>query len=301
MKKWLIILFFVPLASQGQQQGIYSQYIFNLFTVNPAYAGELDALATSLSYRAQWVGFEGAPNSQYFTAHTPLPKKNMALGIQIQNDEIGARQTPSFAIAYAYKLNLGKNRRISFGLQGGVVNYQYNWNELQYNRPQDPVAYESASNKWIPNFDFGVMYLDPQNYFGVTLKSINQAKTISSDFSDASLSTLLYIVGGRTMPLSEKVSLKPSFIAMKSLETPFQFDVNIGALYDNRFWLTATYRYQFGMVFSGQFYINDQFHFGYSYDLATNGLMGQQGGTHEIFIGYEFNIYKTPASKSRQY
>lgn len=225
----------------------------------------------------------------------------MALGLQVQNDEIGARRTPSFSVAYAYKLNLGNNRKISLGLQGGIVNYQYRWDELEYNREQDPVAYGTDANKWIPNFDFGVMYLDPKNYVGVSLKGINQAKTIASDNSDASLSTYLNIIGGRTMPVSNKVSIKPSFIVRKSVETPLQFDVNVGAMYSNKFWLTVTYRYQFGMVFSGHFYINDHFHFGYSYDLATNQLMGQQGGTHELFIGYEFNIFKTPATKTRQY
>lgn len=302
MRRLVVIAMFVlPLATFGQQHGIYSQYIFNLFGVNPAYAGELDALSTSLSYRTQWVGFEGAPVTQSFSAHTPLPNKNMALGLQVQNDEIGARKTPSMSVAYAYKLKLGNKRKISMGLQAGIINYQYRWQDLNYRNEDEPVAYGTDGNKWIPNFDFGIMYIDPDKYVGFSVTSMNQAEIIKSEFSEASLGTFYNVVAGRVWEISEVLSLKPSTIIRKSKEGPLQFDLNFGAKIKNKFWLTTSYRYQFGFVFSGHFYINEHFHFGYAYDLPTNELLAEQSGTHEIFIGYEFNIFKTQSRKSRQY
>src|SRR5690606_7989379 len=116
----------------GQQHGLYSQYIFNLYTVNPAYAGERDALSAAISYRAQWVGFEGAPKTQNFSIHSPLPNNNMALGLFFQNEEIGARSIPSLMAAYSYKLKINRSSHISFGLQGGAFHYQYHWDKLEY-------------------------------------------------------------------------------------------------------------------------------------------------------------------------
>ncbi len=302
MRRFLVIaLLFIPLLGFGQQHGIYSQYIFNLYAVNPAYAGELNALSTSLSYRTQWVGFEGAPVTQNFSIHSPLPKKNMALGLQVQNDEIGARKTPSVKMAYAYKLKLGQQRRISMGLQAGVINYQYRWQDLNYRNEDEPVAFGTDGNKWIPSFDFGVMYLDPKSYLGFSMTNINQAKIIENEFSEASIGTFYNLIAGTVFEISENLSLKPSTIIRKATDSPVQFDLNFGAKIKNKFWLTTTYRYQFGFVFSGHVYVNEHFHFGYAYDLPTNNLLAEQSGTHEIFLGYDFKIFKTQPTNPRQY
>ncbi len=302
MKRLLcFILVICSLTGSAQQHGLYSQYLFNLFAVNPAYAGERDALSASLSYRNQWVGFEGAPVTQNFSLHSPIHAKNMALGLQFQNDEIGARKTPSFAIAYSYKIKLSSSQKLSFGLQAGVINYQYRWDELEYHQPDDPVAYGTDANKWVPNFDFGVMYIDPSTYFGLSATSLNQAEIIKSDFSEASLGTFFNLIGGKVFDINKDIALKPSFILRKGLDTPVQFDLNAGALFRNKFWLTTGYRYDFGLVFSGHFFATKHLHFGYSYDLPTNSLLAEQSGTHEFFIGYEFNVYRQETRNNRRF
>lgn len=287
-----IILFFIsPLCGMAQQHAIYSQYLFNLYAVNPAYAGELDALAASLSYRTQWVGFEGAPRTQNFNIHSPINRKNMALGLQVQNDEIGARSTPGLSAAYSYKIRLTQKSKLSFGIQAGVINYQYDWNKLEYNQAVDPVAFGASRNKWIPTFDFGMMYLTKDSYLGLSATGLNNPGTIESVSSDARLETFFNFVAGKIFKISNRLSLKPSTIVRKSLSSPYQFDLNLSARYLNRYWLTATYRYNFGMVLSAHLFVTERFHIGYSYDLPVNPLLSEQSGTHEIFIGYNFNIY----------
>jgi hypothetical protein len=39
--------------------------------------------------RSQWVGIEGSPQTQSFSAHAPLKNKNVGLGLSIINDKIG--------------------------------------------------------------------------------------------------------------------------------------------------------------------------------------------------------------------
>ncbi len=304
MKKRLLVIsifFCLTTMVSGQQHSLYSQYLFNLYIVNPAYAGELDALATGLSYRTQWVGFEGAPTTQNFTVHSPLSNSKMALGLQVQNDEIGARGALSVLGTYSYKLRMGRRDHLSFGLSGGMVNYQYHWDELNYRQGLDPVAFGTDGNKWIANFDFGAMYITPKAYLGLSVLSVNNAKTISSEASDARLDAIYTAIAGKVFTLSKKVQLKPSTIIRKSAEGPLQFDLNMSAMYKNKFWVTTTYRYQYGAVLSAHFYLNDHFHFGYSYDLPLNNLLAEQSGTHEVFIGYNFSIYKSGKVSSRNF
>ncbi len=303
MRKAGLILFFTTasLICLGQQHGIYSQYIFNLYMVNPAYVGARDALSANLSYRTQWIGFEGAPTTQNFSIHGPLKNRNMGLGLQVQNDEIGARKTPSASLAYAYKIKLDRDRKISFGLQAGMINYQINWNQLEYEIPNDPVAYSTDGNRWIPTFDFGLMYLAPKSYVGISAAGLNRSPLTASDFSDARLNTFLNFVAGYVFELSESMMLKPSVLARHSLQGPTQFDVNLGALVKNTVWLTATYRYDFGLVFSGHLILREKFHVGYAYDYALNNLVAVQSGTHELFIGYDFNVYRAKPTSPRYF
>jgi|SRR5690554_2258262 len=293
MKKLLFISAFGLLCTglSAQQHSIYSQYIFNLYMVNPAYAGERDALSAGLSYRTQWVGFEGAPKTQNFTIHSPLPNNDMAVGLMFQNDEIGARSTPSFMATYSYKVKLNKSNHLSFGLQGGVLNYQYHWEKLNYRQGLDPVSFNTEENKWIPSFDFGAMYITPKAYIGLSILSVNNTKTIQSDASEAHLTAVYNLIAGKMYQVSPEVFLKPSTIIRSYINGPTQFDVNLSAFFKNKYWVTATYRYNYGAVLSAHIYVNDRFHFGYAYDLPLNTLLANQSGTHELFIGYDFNIY----------
>lgn len=303
IKKAISVIFLAVtcISAFAQQHSVYSQYIFNLYTVNPAYAGERDALSTALSYRTQWVGFDGAPRTQNFSIHSPLKNNNMALGLFLQNDIIGARSTPAVMGTYAYKIKLNNISHLSFGLQGGVMNYQYHWEDLNYRQGLDPVSFGTEGNKWIANFDFGVMYLTAKSYLGLSVLSINNAKMIAAEESDAHLSTVYNFIAGKMYKVSEDIFLKPSTIIRTYIQGPTQFDINLGAFFKNRYWLTGTYRYKYGAVLSAHIFVNENFHFGYAYDLPLNPLLSSQSGTHEIFVGYEFNIYKKKALKPNYY
>ena len=303
MKRITVVIFFLALVQtlSAQQQSLYSQYIFNLYAVNPAYAGSRDALSANLSYRAQWVGFEGSPKTQNFSIHSPLRKKNMAVGLQFQNDEIGARSATSFSATYAYTLNFGGARKLNLGLQGGMINYAMNWNELTYDERNDPTAWSIDPNRWIPNFDFGAMYLTPRAYIGFSAVNLSRPSLSELNQSDARLNTHLNLVGGKIFQVSQNLDLKPGFLVRHALGGPVQFDVSLSALLSNQFWFTATYRHNFGMVASAHVYITDKFHVGYAYDQTLNNMMTYQSGSHEIFIGYDMPIYKTPELKPRFY
>ncbi len=287
----------------AQQQSLYSQYIFNLYAINPAYAGARDALSVNGSYRAQWVGFDGAPTTQNFNVHAPLKNENMALGLLFQNDQIGARKAPFIGLGYAYRLQLDKarDRVLSMGIQMGAINYQYDWAALEYKQPGDPVAFSTDGNFWAPNFDFGLMYLAPRGYFGVSLSGLQGARLNNLPLSDARLSTFVNIHGGHIFKAFESVSLKPYFLLRHEWQGPAQVDLGLSALFLNSFWLGAMYRHEFGMVYSAQFVTKKGLVIGYAYDWALNTLRANQSGTHELFVGWDINISSRSVKSMRYY
>ena len=45
----------------GQQEQLYTQFMFNKLALNPAYAGNDKVTCMNLLYRDQWSGLSGAP------------------------------------------------------------------------------------------------------------------------------------------------------------------------------------------------------------------------------------------------
>jgi len=59
----------------GQQDPQFTQYMYNTMSVNPAFAGNNGHLTALLLHRSQWVGVNGAPNTQVLAVDTPLENK----------------------------------------------------------------------------------------------------------------------------------------------------------------------------------------------------------------------------------
>ena len=69
-----ILVVFTCFDSQAQQDPHYTQYMYNMNVINPAYAGSKENLSIGMLYRKQWVGIEDAPTTATLSGHTPIGK-----------------------------------------------------------------------------------------------------------------------------------------------------------------------------------------------------------------------------------
>jgi type IX secretion system PorP/SprF family membrane protein len=68
MKKIILILIgIVSLNANAQQDAQSSLYFFNPLNYNPAYAGSRGSLNFTGVHRSQWVGWDGAPTTQFLS------------------------------------------------------------------------------------------------------------------------------------------------------------------------------------------------------------------------------------------
>src|SRR5262245_53368020 len=114
----LALVLGVPALAQQDPQ--YSQYMFNLLAINPAYAGSADRMSLKALTRHQWVGFEGAPTTQTLTAHSPLLFESLCMGGTLMRDEYGPVTQYGFYVDMAYRVIMGNDARLAFGLKGGL-------------------------------------------------------------------------------------------------------------------------------------------------------------------------------------
>lgn len=293
-----IVILLIGLTGYGQQDYLNSQYMFNLYNINPAYAGSKDALCASLSHRTQWVGFDGAPQTQVLSIHAPIKRFKLGIGGQIYRDVIGPREVNGINTTYAYHLKLGKGK-LGLGLKAGLINYNYHWDELEYKDVNDVVIGQGNTNGLKLDFAFGAYYQDRKQFAGIELAHLaNPDLTTTTVVMDYTPHLSLFY--GYAFELGDNIVLKPSLLARVTQASQIS-DINLSALFMKKLWAGVSYRTSGAIIFVADYFVTPKLKLGYSYDFSINGLSNYQSGSHEIYIGYDFQIFKTEMLSPRYF
>jgi len=301
----IVILMFLPGRCLSQQDPLYTQYMFNTLAINPAYAGTRDVLSLMLLSRHQWVGFDGAPSTQTFTANSPIANKNIGLGLSVMYDKIGPTRQTGIYMDYSFQLKFSKGSKLSFGLKGGGNFYQLDMTELKKVSPYEDPAYTIPNvNKFLPNFGVGIYYYSRTFYFGASIP-----KLLENKLADGQVETYqggkevrhYYLMTGAIINISKNVKFKPSVMARLTAATPSAIDLNANFLFVDRVWVGAMYRISDSFGGIVQFLFTPQFRIGYAYEMSTGELQDYNKGTHEIMLNYEFNFKKYKVQNPRYF
>jgi len=288
----IVMLLLFSFDSFGQQDPMYTQYMYNTLSVNPGYAGSRDALSITGLIREQWVGIDGAPSTQCLTMHSPVYNDNMGLGLSVVNDRVGPiHQTMLFA-DYSYSINTTENAKLAFGLKAGVNILQADLLALHPNNPGDPAIF-NADNKILPNVGAGVYYYSDKGYIGLSVPKLLE-QSIQS-YNNGTVKENLerrhyFLIAGYVFDLSENVKFKPSFLVKAVQGAPLSVDLSGNFFFNDKFGIGLAHRLDDS--FSGllQYYFTPQFRVGYAYDFTMTELRHFNSGSHELMVGYDFNF-----------
>ncbi|MDD4640927.1 MAG: type IX secretion system membrane protein PorP/SprF [Bacteroidales bacterium] len=304
-------LSFVGMAQQDIQ---FTQYFFNSLSVNPAYAGYKENWYLQATHRIQWHNLDGSPLTTQISADGILDDitKKTAIGLQITADKLGAQSTTSGYFNYSFRLPLDWNgsKRLCFGLAAGISQYGLDGSVLDPNY-DDPALYDDQQYSYVPDFRFGVYYYTPKWYIGASLINLlsgTQSNTIFNwglDLEENIPRKIhMYLISGFLANLSPEWKLRPGILFKTDFRGPECLDLNVMAIYENRFWFGLSYRtaipeLSMSMNLNNnnklqktnalsalvRFDLLSNLYVGYSYDIMINGMSGSQDGTHELTIG----------------
>ena len=304
MRKFLLLLILNGSVILGfsQQDAQFSQYMFNPFVLNPAYAGCRQAFTALAIHRDQWIKIPGAPSTQTLSLNSPL-SKNVGLGLQVFNDEIGPKNTIGYLGSYSYRIPLSKGK-IAFGLRAGGLTYNFNWDKIEFKDPQDIYNYSNRTQTTIFNVDFGMFYHTKTFYTGLSINHLGDAKRTTPagiDGIENHLLMHLFYTLGNTFEISEKFALQPALLLKFVEHAPVHVDMNLNLIINQRIWMGLSFRPGNAVVLLSQFLVTDKFRFGYSYDIGINRMRGFSAGSNEIYIGYDFNLRKARSLSPRYF
>ena len=299
MKKLLILFSVLILSSYcfSQNDILFSHYMFNELTFNPAVAGSSPTLDVSLLARQQWIGFDEAPYSQVLNANTFL-KDIGGIGMTIINDKLGFENSLNFKLYYAKHFQVSRGTLISFGAGVGFLNKSVDGTKLIYEDQDDLSAIYNKESRFRPDFSFGTEFNTSHLTVGLSSTHIEQSLSGATLFK---VPRHYYAYAKYRIEASSKLNIVPTFL-IKSSQFITQYDLSTIVFYDNKFWLGAAYRLDEAYIGIIGFNITKDLKFSYSYDYSAGPMKSYNDGSHEVMVSYSIGLNQKPMmSKSPRY
>ncbi len=279
----------------SQQSPLLNHLFFNKVHQNPAFAGLQDEICVNIINRQQWMGMEGAPKTTVLTANTPISLfgTNSGLGISIMDDRIGMETTFSGKIDYSYIHNIGIGR-LSFGIKLGIFNksFEGTWRTPDNKQfPGDPALPQEKAQALVFDLGLGATYSLNNFYLALSAIHLTQPEFKFSNENHVSyLRQHYFLMTGYNLNIaSNSIELSPNLLVQFDKSSP-QFVISINATYNKKFWGGVTYRTMSELEANLGIELFNGIKIGYSYGLSLSKMLKANEGSHEIMIGYCFNL-----------
>ncbi|NRD22306.1 type IX secretion system membrane protein PorP/SprF [Winogradskyella litoriviva] len=300
MKKLSIIaVLLLAFQMHGQQDPQYTQYMYNMNIINPAYAGSKENLSFGLLYRNQWSKIDGGPETGTFFGHAPVGN-NLGLGLSVIADQIGPVKETNAYVDLSYTLKLGGEHNLAFGIKAGATFHDIGLAGIDVIDPTDPFLNQDI-NETTPNIGAGFFYYTDKYY--VSLSVPNLLSSVHLDDSGLKIGSETqhyFFTGGYVFDLSENTELKPSFMVKSAFDAPTSFDVNVNARFYKKFEIGASYRLDDSFAALMNFALTPSLRVGYAYDFISSDIKAYAPASHEVFLLFDLNFPKR-VSRSPRY
>lgn len=302
MKKLSIIaVLLLAFQMHGQQDPQYTQYMYNMNIVNPAYAGSRENLSFGLLYRDQWSRIDGAPETGTFFGHTPVGS-NIGLGLSVISDKIGPVKETNAYVDVSYTLNLGGEHKLAFGVKAGATfhDIDLSYNTVNVIDPTDPF-FGMGISETTPNIGAGFFYYTNKYYVSLSVPNLLSSVHLDNGGLKIGSETQHYfLTGGYVFDLSPNTELKPSVMLKSAFDAPTSFDVNLNARFFKKFEIGASYRLDDSFSGLVNFALTPGVRIGYAYDAISSDIKAYAPASHEIMLLFDLNFPKR-VSRSPRY
>jgi type IX secretion system PorP/SprF family membrane protein len=300
MKNSLTLLIFLLIAAlaHGQQDEHYTQFMHYKLGYNPAYAGSTGGTRITVMGRNQWLGLDGAPQTQLITFNmAALQSRMLGVGASVVRQTIGISDRYTLEGNYAYRFRMG-NGHLGLGLSASVRMIRIDFNRARATQPieTDAAIPGSFQSRFVPNFGFGVYYNTENFYFGFSAPRLLANSIDLSDDGGTLTKEVSHFYGmtGFIIPLGDNVKMQPHILLKYVQGAPFDTDVNTNITFMDKFTVGASYRVGGSKTspigesvsFLTAAQVSKNILFGLAYDYTLTELRNYNSGSVEAFIHY---------------
>jgi len=293
-----LLLLLGLLSLKAQQDPQFTQFMAFKLVYNPAFAG-LDRVPTFTALvRSQWLGFEGAPQSQLLSFNMPFGSAQRAgAGVSIRRFTLGPTEDYTSEFSYAYHVDFARGR-LGMGIMGTVRLMRINFNQLEaiQSPSVDGALPAGIQSKYLPNFGVGFYYDSDNLYVGFSAPRLLQN---SFDFSEEATIiskeiTHIYLMGGMKFGDVENIQWFPQVLIKQVAGAPFDADVSLTAIFKDRYSAGLAYRLggskESSIGESVALFLSmdatEKLTFGLGYDFTLSDFRRYNSGTLEAVVTY---------------
>jgi type IX secretion system PorP/SprF family membrane protein len=278
----------------GQQDPHYTQYMYNRNILNPAYAGSRGDLSIGLLARTQWVGIDGAPDTQTLNIHSAIGK-GLGLGLSVIHDQIGPVEESNLALDVSYTLPVSDSGNLAFGVKGSFSFMNVGlFSQTDIIDATDVVFREDYKDTY-PNVGAGLYYYTDKFYAGLSVPNIleNYSYTLNGHlFEDVSDKMHWFGTMGYVFDLSENLKLKPSTMVKMVAGSPISIDLNASLFINELFEVGLSYRDGDSIDALLGVQASPNIRIGYAYDYTLTNLGNYNSGSHELMLLFDLDFAK---------
>lgn len=281
------VLLLSTLDSMAQQDPHYTQYMYNMTVVNPAYAGSRGLPVLTLLGRTQWVGVKGGARTATLSLDAPVGRA-VGLGFSVIHDEIGPVKENNVYGDFSFTVFTGEEGRLAFGIKAGATFLDIGL--LSTVTPGDPL--NVPVNQISPNFGAGIYYYTDKFYAGLSAPNFLETKHLGDDSGVASVASEkmpIFLTSGYVFDVTNEFQIKPSTMIKGTSGAPISVDLSVNAMVQSVLELGLSYRIDDSISAMIGIQASQKLRLGYAYDYSTSSFGVYNSGSHELILTYSFS------------
>jgi type IX secretion system PorP/SprF family membrane protein len=300
MKKYIFtaVLLTSAVTTYAQQLQTSSMYDMQGLLHNPSLAGvqQDDNIKAVIgtSYRQQWSGISGAPQTVTVFGSFQLPKQKIGIGGYMYNDQTGPTSRTGIQLSLAKHIVFNDGGIFSLGIESRFQQYAIDRAKLSQSIANDPVL-GTSDNRFKYDAGFGMSYSNKQWQLGASVSQLVQSKL---DFysgnltrtEEARLYRHYYFHGKYNWNVDGTTTITPNLMVIYLPNAPTEVVGGARVEHNQLLWWGLGYRSTQSWILSAGLHIKQKFTLGYSYDIYRNpvGLFNGGSNAHEFLLRYNF-------------
>jgi type IX secretion system PorP/SprF family membrane protein len=175
----LILLNLLCLAVFSQSNIRLNNYWENTYYINPASIYSEYQFVASGAYRKQWIGFKGAPETEYLTfaarLYTNRTQNNQIgqFGVKVYHDIIGYTEFISISPSASRSFRLNTKWLMNLGAAYKIQNISFDFSKATFESEKEDLLIFTDETIWSDSdFDVGVEFVNNSFLLGAAIQNL---------------------------------------------------------------------------------------------------------------------------------
>lgn len=285
----------------AQQNPFSSAYTLNEQFSSPSNVGINDYMLINASSRLQMLGFDGGPRTYFLSANTAIDDIHGA-GAMVFSDKFGVTSQTGIYLDYAYRMPIGLDYNISFGVGPKLFSYSFSDTDVEVINPGDPVFGNNEESSFAVDARAGItifsddllVSLSADNLIESSLKLAQKDKRLNNLQREFKL----YAHYHYQFEQANNFAVEPSVMLRSKLYGHYTVEGNLDVVYKDLFYAGAHYRHDnaYGFRLGAR---SKEIILAYQFEVVSSDITTFGKTSHEISLG--FRIFNDRSSQNNRW